>query len=588
MKVEVPVIVKDPEVSEWKGVSPTEVVTIETEDHFLAGPIAPRVAVLDFDPATGNLEPGVSFTLSEDGESGAFAIEHPILPGEVGVGREAGAVSVFGTIFKTLALFEEEDALGRPVSWSFGAPQLLVIPRAGDWPNAFYERESQSIQFFFFRPEGREDKVIHTGHSQDIVAHETAHAIVDGVAPDLYHSITPQSLAIHEAVADLTALLCSFRSEELARTVLEQTGGSLTDSNAFTGIAEEFAGGLDRQRHYLRQLNNDKSLKGATSVDSSDPHDLSEVFSGALYRVLVKIYDELRQHYDQGVEPTPELAASGEAEFSMGKVRQYSVDKTASIGSAMKALFVAGERLKRTLFRGLDYLPPGDITFADFGRAIIAADQASHPESESQREWLIDEFLRRNVVGARQDLDVPVDVSNQPLRNLDLNDLVDSDWVAYDFVNRNRKLFGIPDDTTFEVRPRLPVTRLYWHRDGKVEVDEVLLKVGWTEEEGHRIPGLPSRRAVARGATLSLEAPPGRRDQARIRTIVTSGPLQQSRSDRTQFVRRLHEDGELLVGDEADGPDGRRLRNVVPGEVLHGTLRVRGTSRTLHLTREAL
>lgn len=151
MKIRIPVIVKDPEVSEYKDVFPTEDIEVE-EDVFLDGPISPRVAVLDFEPGSGALaEPARFVPPAQNGGEGSYRIEHPVTQGSLHVDRVAAAVSVFGAVHKTMRLFEEPDTLGRKVAWAFGAPQLLVVPRAGEWANAYYERESHSLQFFFFQ-----------------------------------------------------------------------------------------------------------------------------------------------------------------------------------------------------------------------------------------------------------------------------------------------------------------------------------------------------------------------------------------------------------------------------------------------------
>ena len=60
------------------------------------------------------------------------------------------AVNAFGTVFETIRMFEEPGALGRRVKWAFDGEQLLVVPRAGEWANAFYDRATRSLQFFWF------------------------------------------------------------------------------------------------------------------------------------------------------------------------------------------------------------------------------------------------------------------------------------------------------------------------------------------------------------------------------------------------------------------------------------------------------
>ncbi len=586
MRLTVPVIVKDPEVSDWKDIPPTEPVDVQSEPFFLDGPVSPRVAVVDFDPETGVLRPGVRFRPPDKpGGTGAYELETPVQQGGLQVSPDAASVSVFGTVYKTIEMFEEPDALGRRVTWAFGAPQLLVVPRAGEWANAFYERDSHSLQFFFF-PAG-DGRVIYTSHSQDIVSHETTHAVLDGLAPDLYHAISPQALAIHEAVADVAALLCAFSSRELSRRVLETTGGSIERSTAFSGIAEQFAGALHRNRAYLRDLANDKSLDPKAPpgrrVNRSDPHELSEVLSGALYRTVVHVYNALREGFSAPVVTPARLIEADEPDFVQQKMMGAGAPRGDWLGLAMKALFVAGERLKRTLFRGLDYLPPGDATFADLARAILAADQASHPDSDSQRTYLRDAFVRRGIVRGSKSLSVKTDFAEPAVRKLDLDALIESDYVAYEFADANRALLRIPAGITFEVRPRLDVKKLYWHRDGKKEVRECLLKVAWTDLEPNPVGGgLPDRRRWMAGTTLAIDW-----ETHRVRALLSTSRGGQERKDSTAILGRLLSDGVLQLDEAALGPEQQVLRGVVQGQVIDGALRMRGTGRMLHIVRAA-
>lgn len=477
MKARLPIMLDDPQTSH-AGLDLFEELYTREEPFFLDGPVSRRVAVLDFDAATGALFPGARF-IPPTPRRKIGRYEIPAL--EEGAGgiysREFIQVSAFATVLRTMDLFEEPDALGRPLTWAFGAPQLLVVPRAGEGANAYYERESHSLQLFSLSRGGSEPPV-HAALSRDVVAHETAHAILDGIAPDLYDSSTPQSLALHEAIADLTALLMAFRSNRLRKAVLEATGGSIRDSTAFSAMAPELGQARDPsgEARYLRSLLNERTLHedDPGRAVRFDPYSLSEALSGALYTVMVKIHEAL----------LPVSESSG------------------------KALFVGSERFKRMIFRALDYLPPGDVTFADYGRAILAADQAAHPRESQERAWIQEEFVRRGLASGPAALAVETNFRFPPLQDLDLRTLAGSDWAAYEFANRHRELLRIPEGVPFQVRPRLDTTKSYYLRkgEGPEEIRELIFKVSWAQPKAPGSPLLrPGQKQVTAGTTLALD-----------------------------------------------------------------------------------
>lgn len=585
LRARIPVIVKDPVVSNYRNVSPTELITID-EGVFLDGPVSPRVAVLDFEPGVGSLsEPARYLAPTGSRTLGRYEIPIPLGALDAEVHVVAAAVSVFGVVHKTMIMFEEEDALGRKVDWAFDAPQLLVVPRAGEMPNAFYERESHSLQFFFFDHEGPTGKArIFTSHSQDIVAHETAHALLDGVAPDLYDAISPQALAIHEAVADLAALVVSLRCRQLTRKVLENVNGDLGNSNVFSGLAEQFGMAIHPSRNYLRNLNDDATIGGNAPVATEDPHDLSRVLSGAFYRMFLTTYDGLRQSTEGGHPDRNSLVSAPEAAYveqvALGQQSdsQPGRNRAPSLHENEKALFVAADRLKRTLLRGLDYLPPGDVNFADLARAVVAADEASHPDSGTIRTWLIDEFVRRGVAQSAADLEVETNIEHMAIAHLDVEELIASDFAAYAFAQANTDLLRIPNSTPFEVRPRLDVTKLYWHRSGKRRVREVLLKVTWSIiEDSHTGGALPSRRRCRAGTTLAIGLD---RDIPYIRALITTRREASDLTATDELLKKLVASEELNV--TAIPSSLNPLSGAIVAEIGSDVLRVRGLARSLH------
>ncbi|MFL6198269.1 MAG: hypothetical protein ACJ76J_03750 [Thermoanaerobaculia bacterium] len=543
MKARLPMMLDDPETSRYAGLDDFEMFDTRDEDFFLDGPVSRRVAVLDFDADNGTVLPGARFADPGKRKLGGYEC-----PAEEGIyGRSFQQVNAFATVLRTMYMYEEPDALGRRLTWAFGAPQLLVVPRAGEKANAFYERESHSLQLFHISRAGRPPACACL--SRDIISHETGHAILDGIAPDLYNSLTPQSLALHEAIADLTALLMSFRSSKLRQAVLKATNGSIADSTAFATVAPEFGMARDPTgaARYLRSLLNEKTLnREDTSLDENgvpnrvnryEPHSLSEALSGALYTVMVKIHGALSTGY----------SGSG------------------------KALFVGGERFKRMILRALDYLPPGEVSFGDYGRAILASDQAAHPKDGQERQWICEEFVRRALVPDKAALEVDTNVRYRPLAKVELQTLADSDWAAYRFADKNREFLGIPDGIAFRVCPRLDTTKLYYRTKGAdpEPIRELIFKVSWDQEEpngtGSPFAGL---RQITVGTTLAIDW-----ETRTVRARLTSQWKGEQPADRDEMLRKLAAAGAL----SEDGGAGLRV------EKSNGVMRVRATARMLHV-----
>lgn len=585
-------MIQDPRTSRIEGKKLVEGFHPELETFFLDGPINKRVAVLDFSPKTGALEPGARFvppppnlrlgwyeTASSKKNLNDFKKEEDLYS------PEFMQVSVFASVLRTMYMFEREDTLGRPLSWAFNAPQLLVIPRAGEWANAFYHRDSHSLNFFYFPHPKYKEKLIYTCLSRDIVAHETGHAIIDGIAPDLFDSCTPQSLAIHEAIADLTALLMSFSSPNLVEAILKDTKGAIKDTTEFSSIAEQVGDVLKGAGRCLRDLNNDKNLNPDdidNFVGEDEPHALSEVLSGALYKVMQKIHEDLRNELaktEYAKFPDPLFSASG------------------------KALAVGATHFKRMIFRGLDYLTCGNVSFVDYARAIIAADEIAYPADPKMRDWIRSEFLRRSIINDETELELDKNFDVEAAKNTKASTLCSSDWAAYDFANSNRELLCIPTDgVPFQVRPRLSVRKKYDSKNPRGrEGRECIFKVAWNHEEENDIGSrFPMKRHVMVGTTLVFDlendkilarlssAPPTEyslkcQGLAGKRRDLAIAEYNRQRLARDSFLKKLAKAGVLKIGKQALSPSGKGLMSAVQAEVSSGIMQTRGMANMLHI-----
>jgi hypothetical protein len=549
MKTKLRVVVEDPLATTKYKLAPAENIWISNEPFFLSGPVAERVAIIDRDPETGQLRDPVKWS-SKDPQIGYYSIPEELTsPGGI-------AISVFGLVLKTLALFERDEILGHRVKWAFDSPQLLVVPNAGTWQNAFYDRYSRSLQCFSFK--GPEDTPIYTALSSDIVTHETGHAILDGLTPALYDALTPQSLAIHEAIGDLTAIIMSLQSSHIREWLINECGGKLSGNTPISQLAVEFGYAMGMGQP-LRDANNQCTMGNRTS---DEPHDLSRILTGAFWSAIKQVHNTTLEK--------AKINPDAQGKTDKGKIGYV-------LGSSTRDI-------RCMLFRALDYIPPAETTFTDYCRAVLRADEVLYPNDDSgYRKILKNEFLTRGIINNIQELECTPEVE---WIDANLDEIMESDWTAYAFAEKIRSLLKIPSKIPFRLFPRRDVKRRY--RIGHEEYrdsNEFVFQVTWEKpEENIGTPGLSSRRSVFHGTTIVFGREPNKKGQVPVLSCLTTDRSDNAVQSRNNMVSRLNQLGQLDIGSGWNSFSSRLLTPKVFGRVTDNMLRLRGTARLLHLT----
>ena len=432
---------------------------------------------------------------------------------------------VFAGVHATLAFFEE--LLGRRIDWAFGEERLTVLPWAGTGRDAYYERASGSIKFFEY--ENVEGRRILTALSRDIVAHEAAHAVLDAVAPDLNDAADPDSLTIHEAVGDLSALLQTLVDEKMLFSAYALFGGDVDGLEALGRLAEEF--GTDIRRGdgaaALRSASTDAMFQPGNdqgaAVERADPHAASSVLVGALFATL------------------RERVAASARDFE-------------------RATLVAARELARIVIPALNRLPPGEVSLWDFARALDSAAQ----ETGTGPAWMnaiAEQLVDRGVADDPASLRVQAP-SPEPLTG----------WptAADEVVEANRDRLAVPDDAS----PVVTSVEFFDRGWTKTPRRRVQLRVAWDVDEIHDVGyGLSDSWSFRVGTTAVVDADTG----APISILTGSATEGEAWARRHAQLRRWAASGLLLAKAH---PSNSLL--AIAGDHRQ---RVVGTARTLHLLR---
>lgn len=382
------VIAQDPSIRDGDSILTAQVaVPAEVTEP---GPRGARFHLVDYDAAQGELVPPARLSVPDifrgasenDLTSAAFR-----------------AQNVYGIAARTLATFE--SALGRRLNWAFHGHQLFLVPRAFPELNAFYSPEDGAILFGYLSVE---DGELQTCLSHDVIAHETTHAVLDGLRPRYAEPGLPDQPAFHEALGDIVALLSVFSMQEVVKRLL---GGAdregrippervateaLRDSALFT-LADELgqSSGGHRGSGIRRSIDLLDGASGAWREERAfiEPHRRGEIVVAAVMATLLRMWSE-------------RLCAL---------VSERGADRERVAEEGAKA----AAHLLRMVVRGIDYMPPVELEFEDVLDSILKADEIVAPDDEEHnyRPALTEAFALFDI-HRPQGLERILDLQDQP------------------------------------------------------------------------------------------------------------------------------------------------------------------------------
>ena len=434
------------------------------------------------------------------------------------------AQNVYAIVMRTLMHFER--ALGRRVSWSFGGHQLKVAPHAFAEANAFYSKRDEALLFgYFAAPQGG---TIFTCLSHDIIAHETTHALLDGLRPRYMEPSSPDQAAFHEGFADVVALLSVFSIPEVVSFAVHAALAAqgepppagtapeplmpLADltinalrEGILLGLGEQFGEALSgvRGASLRRSVKITPSPTRLAEPEFREPHRRGEILVAAMLQTFLQAYHA-----------------------RLSTLGRDSRNRLPAVRVIEEGSEIA-ERMLTMAIRALDYLPPTDIVFGDFVSALVTSDLEIRPDDSRYhlREHLRNSFAQFGITpsapgpagGEPGRWDPPLDPTASGPHTLDYSfvhrEALERDREeVFRFLWQNRRVLGLCDEAYTEVAAVRPCLRV--DQDGftlrETVADYVQILTVRADELGTiDIPGRPER----------IEKPEGLGDWKQVRLL---------------------------------------------------------------------
>ncbi|HYR33597.1 MAG TPA: hypothetical protein VEQ87_04835 [Burkholderiales bacterium] len=331
---------------------------------------------------------------------------------------------VYAVASDTIEQFE--SALGRRIHWRRAERPLdaekgwrpddilglVLYPHAMRQANAFYSPDAHGVLFGYFSAGDAEvgynvpGQTVFTCLSHDIIVHEMTHAILDGMRSHFMEQTNPDVAAFHEAFADLVALFRHFTHRVVLLDAIQRTGGRLyasalkgdsladqaqqawlaagdTQRNPLIEIAGQFGEATGMRTGLRSAIGKPKTMQELRNT--AECHERGSILVAAVFDAFFTVY----------IQRTARLfriyraAGGGDREDLPAPLAEAVSDEATR----------TAQEFFRSCVRAIDYLPPVDVTFGDFLRAVLSAEKEFDPvDAEGVRRAWMEAFRRRGIL----------------------------------------------------------------------------------------------------------------------------------------------------------------------------------------------
>jgi hypothetical protein len=288
----------------------------------------------------------------------------------------------------TMKVIENFDfALGRRIT--FRGSRLRLYPHAFLGRNAFFDPRLGAVLFGYFQAERAKagpnlpGQTIFTCLSHDIIAHEVTHALVHRLRRHFREPSNPDVYAFHEGFADIVAIFQHFSFDGILREEIQRTRMDLLKQpTPMVELAGQF-GYATGKGSALRTATLEADPQQYERL--LEPHDRGSLLVAAIFEAFFLTYQKR-------IRDLLRIASGGTGRLPEGDLHPTLVSRIATEAAA------TAQATLTMCIRAFDYLPPVDVTFGDFLRALVTADVEMAPRDVyGQRAVTVEAFRRRGI-----------------------------------------------------------------------------------------------------------------------------------------------------------------------------------------------